>query len=151
MKRHLQGLGLLVVAAFIAQAPRCGLLGLGLSKGLNFLLGAYGTSLSVLALVIAAIIVSGLGQDGWHAAKWLLAHKRERTARSETARVAKPAQGGKVVQLRIESSKIKDVRGGLKMLGYTPAEIDTVLERVDGSKMVEEMLREALKLLRKVA
>lgn len=150
--KPLKGFLLLLLALFVGQAHQCGLLGQALARGLTYLLGAYGTSLVVVALVAGGITVSGAAEMMWLFVRGIV--KRERVVVRSTRKQPTPIAVEVTVAPKkqmptVERMKITDLRTALKNLGYESGEYAPVIAHADPALPLETLVRGALKELRR--
>ena len=126
----------------------------------SYLLGPYGTRLLVIALVVAGVRVA-LPRTTW---AWLpgagpdcvrlLARVAASIARLLARLKVRSAAGTPPTQpiaRFFEPGKLADLQGGLRYLGYSRLEIQSVTKRLDPSAATEKLLRDALRLLQRAA
>lgn len=162
MKRQLQGLVFLLSALFLANATHCGVVGRCVARATVWLIGTHGMDLLVGGLAVLGLALTGIAALIVRAVRIHLAPQPVRRARVITVQArsvgrvetplslperSKPAEANKPT-LRAPI-KQQEVIGGLKYLGYTRGEIDSVLGRLKGS--TEEQLRVGIKLLQRAA
>ncbi len=170
MRRHqlFAGFVLILAAAFVRHAPACGLLGAWTAERLHTLLGSYGTTLLVVALVGAAMVVAAPRVIGniiltagklvrrtasTLASRALAKSRKRRLGASHQARFQNPnyRPAPTSVPPRPPLPREDGLRTGLKNLGYTAAEIASVLPRLDGAAGFQGMALQAIRLLRSPA
>jgi hypothetical protein len=152
--------GLIVLAAtfFFAFAPTCGVVGTLLHRAAVFLVGQTGSTLIACTAFVCGVLLIVPVSTWIRFFRWGFAPGRERkthvreqdTAKREQQ--ARPMNTAKVIPIRPPMlPAVKDARGGLKYLGYSGEEIDSAMDRIEQRGTADEIIRAALKLLRKAA
>ncbi len=152
MKRQLQGLVFLLSALFLANAVHCGVVGRCVARATVWLIGTHGLDLLVGACAVLGLVLTGIAGFAFRVVRRQLASRPVRRARVSTVQArsvslvpsAPPRTEPAKPTLRAPI-KQQEVVGGLKYLGYSKGEIDSVLGRLKGS--TEEQLRMGIKLL----
>jgi hypothetical protein len=147
--------GLIVLAAtfFFAFAPTCGVVGTLLHRAAVFLVGQTGSTLiACTAFVIGVLLIVPV--PAWvRLFRWGFRADVKQVERIERAERATDAPVAKIIPIRPSVPPmlpaVKDARGGLKYLGYSNEEIDSAMDRIEQRGTADEMIRAALKLLRK--
>ena len=156
--RVLLGVELVLAALFLLRARECGFVGEHAASGLTFLFGQYGTTLVALGLAAAGVAV-GVPRKAWtvvaggiSAAPRLFC--RVHPGKSGSLEARKTTSKSDSVTTTAEpptSPVLAEVRGCLRQLGYTGAEIDAVTPRLDLRAGFDGMVRHALQILQKTA
>ena len=161
--RVLLGVELVLAALFLLRARDCGFVGEHAASGLTFLFGQYGTTLVAVGLAAAGVAV-GVPRKAWtmvagriSAVPRLL--RRVRPEKSGSIGARKAISNNDSVTTSAEpptaqpppSPVLAEVRGCLRQLGYTVAEIDAVMPRLDLRAGFDGMVRHALQILQKTA
>ena len=160
--RVLLGVELVLAALFLLRARDCGFVGEHAASGLTFLFGQYGTTLVAVGLAAAGVAV-GVPRKAWtvvagriSAAPRLL--RRARPGKSGFTGARKTTSDGDSDSDSVPtpaepptSPVLAEVRGCLRQLGYTVAEIDAVMPRLDLRAGFDGMVRHALQILQKTA
>jgi hypothetical protein len=157
--RVLLGIELVLVALFLLRAQDCGYVGDRAARAFTFLFGEYGTTLVAVGLAAAGLAV-GVPRKAWTAVASGVAAMVVRLGRRVPPRKSGPVGTRKTASDGDSPPAtgqpptppvLADVRGCLRQLGYTGAEIDAVLPRLDPRAGVDGMVRQALQLLGKTA
>jgi len=158
--RVLLGVELVLAALFLLRAHDCGFVGEHAASGLTFLFGQYGTTLVAVGLAAAGVAV-GVPRKAWtmvagriSAAPRLLRRVRPEKSGSIAARKTTSNSDSDSAATTAEpptSPVLAEVRGCLRQLGYTVAEIDAVMPRLDLRAGFDGMVRHALQILQKTA
>lgn len=147
MKRHIQGIALLAFTFFFAFAPTCGVAGMLLNRASHWLLGQTGSALLALTTFTIGVLLIVPPAAWVRFVRWVFTGKKRE-------RVGQAGPVAKVIPIRPppvprETAAVTDARGGLTFLGYSKGEIDLALARVNCNGTADEIIRAALKLLRK--
>ena len=155
--RPLLGYVLFLAALFLEGASRSGVVGRWVARAAIHLFGGYGTTLIALGLGGAGLAVA-VPQWFWRSlaaagrgVRRLLARVARRL-RKLPARNAAPSEpipiARKAASPIREPAKLAEVRGGLRYLGYSAPEITEALKQIDTRRGTEDLIRDALKVLR---
>lgn len=152
--RVILGIELVLAALFLLRAHDCGYIGEHAAMGLTFLFGQYGTTLVAVGLAAAGVAV-GVPRKTWtvlaggiSAAPRLL--RRARPGKSSSVRAPKATSEGVTNTAEPPTPPVlAEVRSALRQLGYTVAEIEAVMPRLDPRAGFDGMVRHALQLLQK--
>ena len=158
--RPILGSALVLGALFLGNARNCGLVGNWLFRGLSHLVGGFGTMLVAIGLVGTGLALTlpkrslrRLFAEARSAGRWSVERlDSQGTSSNRLARVKQvPAKRLLAHSQEVNSRKLSDFRSGLRYLGYSTTEIAGVLPRIDTGRHMEDMIRDALRLLRRVA
>lgn len=151
MKRQLKGLVFLLSALFLANATHCGVAGRCVARATVWLIGIHGLDLLVGALAAIGLVMTGIVGFAIRMARRQFAARPVRRARAITVQARSVALSPRPTRSEPDRPTLRapikqqEVVGGLKYLGYSKGEIDSVLGRLKGS--TEEQLRMGIKLL----
>jgi len=156
--RVLLGVELVLAALFLLRARDCGFVGDHAARGFTFLFGQYGTTLVAVGLAAAGLAV-GVPRKAWTAvARGISAaprlFRRVRPGKSDSIGARETTSKSDSATTPAEpptSPVLAEVRGCLRQLGYTVAEIDAVMPRLDLRAGFDGMVRHALQILQKTA
>ena len=154
--RVLLGIELVLAALFLLRAHDCGFVGERAAVGLTFLFGQYGTTLVAVGLAAAGVAV-GVPRKTWtvlaggiSAAARLVRRVRPGKSVSTGARkTTSNSDSATTTGEPLTPPVLAEVRSSLRQLGYTGAEIEAVIPRLDRRAGFDGMVRHALHLLQK--
>jgi hypothetical protein len=156
--RVILGIELVLAALFLLRAHDCGFVGERAAMGLTFLFGQYGTTLIAVGLAAAGVAV-GVPRKAWTALAGGISAAARRLRRARPGRST--SIGGRKTTSKSDDDSptttgepptppvLAEVRSCLRQLGYTGAEIETVIPRLDTRAGLDAMVRHALQLLQK--
>lgn len=147
-----------MAALFLLRAHDCGFVGEHAARGLTFLFGQYGTTLVAVGLAAAGLAV-GVPRKAWTVVAGGIAaaprlFRRVRPDKPGSVGARKTTRDSDSATTTAEpptSPLLTEVRGCLRQLGYTAAEIDAVMPRLDLQAGFDGMVRHALQILQKTA
>jgi hypothetical protein len=162
--RPVTGLILLFTAIFVVNARKCGLLGgVWLAKGLSLLLGTFGSSLLLFALVTCGLVmlvpwklVAQLARRRpmihppvrTHSRRYVRTpplHSAHREDDKNWSMAFAPIEPPR--QPPAHRRKLDDVRGAMKSLGYKPHEYESVVAAMDPTLPMDRLLRDGIKAM----
>jgi len=160
--RPVLGLVLIAIAVFVACSRDFGVIGRGFHRLLTAGIGHNGLDLLAVTLCLSGTVcvlppgtlVKGIVWTA-RALVMVLVHIIEAclpAPGAATVRVKPPAKVLPFAQpalLPAQRLKLDDVRGALKQLGFKPAEFEHIVVKMDASRPIELLVRDALVQLRK--
>ncbi len=157
-RRPVTGVLLFLTAIFIANWQRGGIVGHLIGPALISLFGLFGTALIVVGSAIAGLVLSGAMAFAWMVGErlggWLATLTWRRQVRRAPKVAPRPLATTPLPQgdLRGRSRSVieKEVRFGLKSLGYSSVEVEMAMESLDLNVLsTEAALRKGISVLRK--